>query len=65
MGLGERDAIILFTQIWPAYYMLMMIAGAAISLGGLYDLWTARQAAARARAWWARSQAPARPCVLG
>ena len=36
MGLGNVIAIVLFTQVWPAYYILMLIAGAAISLAGLY-----------------------------
>ncbi len=35
-GLANVIAIILFTQVWPSYYILMMIAGAAISLAGLY-----------------------------
>lgn len=35
-GTANAIAIILFTQIWPAYYILMMIAGAAFSLAGLY-----------------------------
>jgi lactate permease len=35
-GTGNAISIILFTQIWPAYYILMMIGGAAISLAGLY-----------------------------
>ncbi len=36
VGLGNVVAIILFTQVWPEYYILMLIAGAMISLGGLY-----------------------------
>jgi lactate permease len=36
LGLGNVVAIILFTQVWPAYYLLMLVAGAAISLGSLY-----------------------------
>jgi L-lactate permease len=35
-GLANVIAIILFTQIWPAYYILMMIGGALLSLAGLY-----------------------------
>ena len=35
MGLSNVIAIILFTQVWPAYYIVMMIAGATMSLGGL------------------------------
>src|SRR5258708_7851781 len=35
-GLANIIAIVLFTQIWPAYYILMMIGGAVISLAGLY-----------------------------
>ncbi len=35
-GLANVIAIILFTQIWPSYYILMMIGGAVISLAGLY-----------------------------
>ena len=36
VGLGNVIAIILFTQIWPADYIVMLIAGAALSLAGLY-----------------------------
>ncbi len=36
VGLGNIIAIILFTQIWPADYIVMLIAGAAMSLAGLY-----------------------------
>lgn len=36
MGLGNAVAIVLFTQIWPAYYLLTLVAGAAISLGSMY-----------------------------
>ena len=35
-GTANVTSIILFTQVWPAYYILTMIAGAAISLAGLY-----------------------------
>jgi len=35
-GLSNVIAIILFTQVWPSYYILMLIAGAAFSLAGLY-----------------------------
>ena len=35
-GLANVSAIVLFTQIWPSYYILMLIAGAVFSLGGLY-----------------------------
>jgi hypothetical protein len=35
-GLANVIAIVLFTQVWPSYYILMMIGGAAISLAGLY-----------------------------
>ncbi len=35
-GMGNIVAIILFTQIWRGYYLVMMIAGAAFALGGLY-----------------------------
>ncbi len=35
-GLANIVAIILFTQVWPSYYILMMIGGAVISLAGLY-----------------------------
>jgi L-lactate permease len=35
-GLANVIAIILFSQIWPSYYILMMIGGAAMSLAGLY-----------------------------
>ena len=36
MGLGDTLAIILFTQIWPAYYLLMLVTAAAFSLGSIY-----------------------------
>ena len=36
MTLGNVIAIVLFTQIWPAYYIVMLIAGGTIALGGLY-----------------------------
>jgi lactate permease len=36
MSLGNVIAIILFTQVWPDYYVVMLIAGATISLAGLY-----------------------------
>lgn len=36
LGLSNAVAIILFTQIWPDYGILMLIAGAAISLAVLY-----------------------------
>ncbi len=36
MGLGNALAIVLFTQIWPAYYLLTLVAGASISLGTIY-----------------------------
>lgn len=32
LSLGNVAAIVLFTQVWPAYYLLTMIAGAAFSL---------------------------------
>ncbi len=35
-GLANVIAIVLFTQIWPSYYILMMIGGAVISLAGLF-----------------------------
>ncbi len=35
-GLANVLAIILFTQVWPSYYILMLIAGAVFSLAGLY-----------------------------
>jgi len=35
-GTGNVISIILFTQIWPAYYILMMIGGAVFSLAGFY-----------------------------
>ena len=35
-GLSNVIAIILFTQVWPSYYILMLIAGAAFCLAGLY-----------------------------
>ncbi|HVB56173.1 MAG TPA: L-lactate permease [Candidatus Acidoferrales bacterium] len=36
MSLGNVIAIVLFTQIWPEYYIVMLFAGATIALGGLY-----------------------------
>jgi lactate permease len=36
MGLGDTLAIVLFTQIWPAYYLLMLVTAAAFSLGSIY-----------------------------
>jgi lactate permease len=36
MGLSNAAALILFTQIWPDYGILMLISGAAISLAVLY-----------------------------
>jgi lactate permease len=35
MTLGNVIAIVLFTQIWPEYYIVMLIAGATIALGSL------------------------------
>ncbi len=35
-GTANAIAILLFTQVWPSYYIVMMIAGAAFSLAGLY-----------------------------
>jgi len=35
-GIANVIAIVLFTQVWPAYYILTMIAGAIISLAVLY-----------------------------
>ncbi len=35
-GLANVIAIVLFTQVWPSYYILMLIAGAIFSLAGLY-----------------------------
>jgi lactate permease len=36
MGLSNTVALILFTQLWPDYGILMLISGAAISLAVLY-----------------------------
>src|ERR1700747_590102 len=36
MGLSNAIAVILFTQVWPAYYLLTLVTGAAISLGTIY-----------------------------
>ncbi|PYU31769.1 MAG: hypothetical protein DMG31_11560 [Acidobacteria bacterium] len=36
MGLGNAVAIILFTQVWPAYYLMTLVAGAALSSGSIY-----------------------------
>jgi lactate permease len=35
-GIANVTAIVLFTRVWPAYHILTMVAGAAISLAGLY-----------------------------
>ena len=35
-GLGNAVAIILFTQVWPAYYLLTLVTGAAISLRTIF-----------------------------
>jgi len=35
-GLANVIAIVLFTQIWPSYYILMLVGGALISLASLY-----------------------------
>ena len=49
MRLSNVIAIVLFTQVWPAYYIVMMIAGATISLGGLCVYGAIGQAAAGAQ----------------
>jgi len=36
LGTGNALALLLFTVVWPAYYIVTMIAGAAMSLGALY-----------------------------
>ena len=36
LGLGNTLAIVLFTQLWPSYYILTLVAGAAFSLLVLY-----------------------------
>jgi lactate permease len=36
MGVGNAIAVILFTQVWPDYYLLTLVTGAAISLGTIY-----------------------------
>jgi lactate permease len=36
MGLSNTIALIVFTQLWPEYGILMLIAGAALSLAVLY-----------------------------
>ena len=36
MGLGNTIAIVLFTQVWPEYFIVMLMAGATISLACLY-----------------------------
>ena len=36
MSMGNVIAIVLFTQVWPQYYIVMLLAGATISLAGLY-----------------------------
>jgi L-lactate permease len=36
LGLSNAAALILFTQVWPEYGILMLISGAAISLAVLY-----------------------------
>ena len=41
-------AIIFFTQIWPSYYIVMMIAGADDFARGAVRLWATCETAARA-----------------
>lgn len=36
LGLSNTAALVLFTQVWPEYGILMLISGAAISLAVLY-----------------------------
>jgi len=36
LGTANALALLLFTVVWPAYYIVTMIAGAALSLGALY-----------------------------
>jgi lactate permease len=36
MSLGNTIAIVLFTQVWPEYFIVMLMAGATISLACLY-----------------------------
>jgi L-lactate permease len=61
-GLANVISIILFPQVWPAYYILTMVAGAAISLAGLYVY--GRIAKGRA-AGKAEDSSPARPSYTG
>jgi len=36
MSMGNVISIVLFTQVWPQYYIVMLLAGASTSLAGLY-----------------------------
>ena len=36
MSLSNVISIVLFTQVWPQYFIVMLLAGATISLAGLY-----------------------------
>src|SRR4029077_19926011 len=57
-GLANAIAIVLCTQVWPSYHILMMIGGALISLAGLYVY--GRLAKVRA-AGKSQDTSPARP----
>jgi lactate permease len=48
LGLSNTVSLILFTQIWPQYGILMLISGAAISLAVLYVYGRVSKMAARA-----------------
>jgi lactate permease len=49
-SLANVAAIVLFTQIWPSYYILMMIGGAVFSLAGFFIYgWMARRASGELR----------------
>jgi len=47
LGLSNTAALIVFTQIWPEYGILMLISGAVLSLGVLYGYGRAGKAALR------------------
>jgi L-lactate permease len=80
LGLANVAGIVLFTQIWPAYYLMTLIAGSAISLVLLYGYGAltrnrkpgaaadnaadAKMAAGQAHSWPALGKAYA-PLVIG
>ena len=61
-GMANVTSIVLFTQVWPAYYILTMIAGASISLAGIYVY---GRLAKRRAARKSQDSAPVRPSYSG